>query len=277
MKESVQIFNSSQFGEIRTAGTSENPLFCLADVCRAVDLNASQVMKRLDDGVVTIHPIHDSLGRQQQANFVTEDGLYDVILDSRKPEARAFRKWITSEVLPSIRKVGGYMVSTTDMSDDEIMARALTIANDTIRRRDERILALEADVRKKDVMLTEANGQVAELATEISRMKPKVDYCDQILNNKGTVLVTSIAQDYGMSAKAFNKLLRDMKVQHIIGTQWILDSRYLCNGYVQSETIEITHKNGMKSCKLLTKWTQKGRLFLYNLLKDNGILPLIEQ
>lgn len=109
-KLSLQVYVNEEFGEIRTAGTWENPLFCLVDVCKALELDASQVMKRLDDGVVTIHPITDKLGRTQNANFVNEDGLYDVILDSRKPEAKKFRKWITSEVLPSIRKTGAYGV-----------------------------------------------------------------------------------------------------------------------------------------------------------------------
>lgn len=122
MKESVQIFNSPQFGEIRTAGTPEEPLFCLADVCKALELTSTKVAQRLTDDVLSKHPIPDNLGRTQQAHFVTEDGLYDVILDSRKPEARAFRKWITGEVLPSIRRMGGYMLSTSDMTDEEIMA-----------------------------------------------------------------------------------------------------------------------------------------------------------
>lgn len=102
------IFNSPQFGEIRTAGTSDQPLFCLADVCRALDLDVNNTVRRLDDGVCSKHPIYDSMGRTQSANFINEDGLYDVIFDSRKPEAKAFRKWVTSEVLPSIRKTGGY-------------------------------------------------------------------------------------------------------------------------------------------------------------------------
>lgn len=106
----VSIFKNESFGEVRVAGTSEQPEFCLLDVCKVLDLDSSQVMKRLDDGVVTIHPITDSMGRERQANFVNEDGLYDVILDSRKPQAKAFRKWITSEVLPSIRKTGSYSV-----------------------------------------------------------------------------------------------------------------------------------------------------------------------
>jgi anti-repressor protein len=106
----IKIFENEKFGKVRTAGTSSNPLFCLADVCRVLELQTSAVMRRLDDGVITSHSIQDNLGRTQQANFVNEDGLYDVILNSRKPEARAFRKWITSEVLPSIRKTGQYNV-----------------------------------------------------------------------------------------------------------------------------------------------------------------------
>lgn len=111
MCSEIEIFKNSDFGEIRVAGTREYPEFCLLDVCKVLDLDSSQVMKRLDDGVVTIHPIIDSLGRERNANFVNEDGLYDVILDSRKPQAKAFRKWITNEVLPSIRKTGKYDIS----------------------------------------------------------------------------------------------------------------------------------------------------------------------
>lgn len=108
METWITIFNNPQFGDIRTAGTPETPLFFLADVCKALDLQASAVIRRLDDVVISSHPIFDSLGRQQVADFVSEDGSYDVILDSRKPEAKVFRKWITSEVIPSIRKAGGY-------------------------------------------------------------------------------------------------------------------------------------------------------------------------
>ena len=106
---SLQIFNNAEFGEIRTTGTWDNPLFCLADVCRALKIgNPSQVKTRLEDRVISNEVISDSLGRKQNVTFVNEDGLYDVILDSRKPEAKKFRKWITSEVLPSIRKTGKY-------------------------------------------------------------------------------------------------------------------------------------------------------------------------
>lgn len=106
---SIEIFKNESFGEVRVAGTSEKPLFCLSDVCKVLELgNPSQVKTRLDNGVISNEVVPDSLGRQQEIIFVNEDGLYDVILDSRKPQAKAFRKWITSEVLPSIRKTGNY-------------------------------------------------------------------------------------------------------------------------------------------------------------------------
>ena len=103
----IKIFSNPQFGNIRTAGTPDSPLFCLADVCKALDLRQNDVVRRIDKGVVSTHPLQTA-GGTQMANFVNEDGLYDVILDSRKPEAKVFRKWVTSEVLPTIRKTGQY-------------------------------------------------------------------------------------------------------------------------------------------------------------------------
>lgn len=133
---SLKIFENANFGEIRVAGTSENPLFCLADVCKVLDLgNPSQVKTRLDDGVISNEVIPDSLGRQQEATFVNEDGLYDVILDSRKPQAKAFRKWITSEVLPLIRKTGSYSVQNqTPTLQDKVFA--INWASDFLRLND---------------------------------------------------------------------------------------------------------------------------------------------
>ena len=133
---SLKIFENANFGEIRVAGTSENPLFCLADVCKVLDLgNPSQVKTRLDDGVISNEVIPDSLGRQQEATFVNEDGLYDVILDSRKPQAKAFRKWITSEVLPSIRKSGSYSVTNAQPTlQDKVFA--INWASDFLRLND---------------------------------------------------------------------------------------------------------------------------------------------
>lgn len=108
---SLKIFENASFGEIRVAGTSENPLFCLADVCKAIGIaNARDVRNRLDEDDVVLTDTIDSMGRTQQANFVTEAGLYDVIIRSDSEKAKPFRKWVTSEVLPSIRKSGSYYI-----------------------------------------------------------------------------------------------------------------------------------------------------------------------
>lgn len=136
--QAIQIFNNPSFGNVRVAGTEVNPLFCLADVCKALDLQPSAVMRRLDDGVISNNPITDNLGRQQVANFVNEDGLYDVILDSRKPEAKQFRKWITSEVLPTIRKHGAYMtdniIEKTLSDPDYLIQLATTLKQERQQR-----------------------------------------------------------------------------------------------------------------------------------------------
>lgn len=263
MENQITIFNNPQFGNIRTAGTADNPLFCLADVCKALDLQPSAVMRRLDDGVISSNPISDSIGRQQIANFVNEDGLYDVILDSRKSEAKTFRKWITSDVLPSIRKTGGYIATNADMSDAEILAKAVLVAQSTIDKRNERIKQLEA----------ENAGQ----KTLIAQMRKGNDYLNTILQSKGTLATTQVAADYGMSAIAFNKKLNEMHIQHKVHGQWILYSEFMGKGYVQSDTITFYHSDGRPDTRLCTVWTQRGRLFLYDALKELGILPLVER
>lgn len=120
-KNEIKIFNSEEFGEVRVIGSPENPLFCLADLCRVLDLIPSKVAQRLEKGVLSKYPLSTN-GGIQELNFVNEDGLYDVILDSRKPEARKFRKWVTSEVLPSIRKTGVYV---SDAALDRVKTQLL--------------------------------------------------------------------------------------------------------------------------------------------------------
>lgn len=123
----------------------------------------------------------------------------------------------------------------------------------------------------------EAEKQVLSLSREIESMQPKVSYYDTILASKETVTTTQIAQDYGMLAKDLNKLLQEFRVQHKVNGQWILYAPFISQGYVHSKAIPITRSDGRKDTKLLTEWTQKGRIFLYNGLKNHGILPLIEQ
>lgn len=136
---------------------------------------------------------------------------------------------------------------------------ALTQLLETVERNEQ--LALENNMQKQ----------------KIAEYEPKASYLDTILNNKSLVTVGQIAKDYGMSAQALNKLLHDLKVQYKQSGQWLLYSNLHDQGYTHSSTTEIEHKDGSTSVRMNTKWTQKGRLFIYELLKDNDILPIIEQ
>lgn len=139
---------------------------------------------------------------------------------------------------------------------EKVMARGLIVANQQIEQ-----LALEN--KMKDQVIAE--------------LKPRADYCDIILNNKGLSTINAIAKDYGMSGTSMNKKLHQLGVQYKQGNQWLLYSKYQNMGYTQSQTINIERHDGRPDVTMHTKWTQKGRLFLYNLLKDNGVLPMIER
>ena len=195
------------------------------------------------------------------ANFVNEDGLYDVILDSRKPEAKIFRKWVTGEVLPSIRKTGQY----GNYPVPQTFSQALLLA-----------AKQQEQIEEQRLQLEEQGEEIEKLANEVMAMKPKATYYDLILNNPSTVAITQIAQDYGMSAKKFNQILCDFRVQHRVNKQWILYADNINKGYVQSKPTNIPLANGTEKVVYNTEWTQKGRIFLYEKLKSAGILPMIE-
>lgn len=261
MDNNIQIFNNEELGTIRIMGTPDAPLFCLGDVCKMLGLKSWHVKERLGDNIVSTEVISDSLGRQRVVNFITEDGLYDVILDSRKPEAKRFRKWVTSEVLPTIRKHGAYMTKDT-------LERAITEPDFLIQLattlKEEKAKRLEAEQQCKNQMLL------------IGELEKKVSYLDLILSSTSTMTITQIAQDYGMSGQRMNKLLHGLRIQYKVGEQWILYAEYKDKCYVSSETIHFITSEGVPCTTLNTKWTQKGRLFLYDILKKEGILPKME-
>mgnify|MGYP004452514171 FL=1 len=174
MRNEIKIFESPEFGRIRTVSDERGePWFCLADVCKVLGLKQRHVRERLDDGVVSTDTISDSLGRTQMANFVNEDGLYDVILDSRKPSARAFRKWVTSEVLPQIRRTGGYVPLEEQDDEKTILAKAVRILNRTLEQKD--VL-----LRRKEELLEE--------------QRPKVEFADALTTGDGCILISEMAK-----------------------------------------------------------------------------------
>lgn len=286
--DDIQIFSSPAFGKIRTQmSASGEPLFCASDICTALGYANPRdaVAKHVEEGDVAKRDAWVETGvkadgtpaiRQTEMTFVNESGLYSLIFGSKLESAKGFKRWITSEVLPTIRKTGGYMVARTDESAEEVMARALLIAQDTLQRRDERIKMLESENQEQQQLLLAQGEQITEMQGEINKMLPKVSYYDQILNSKSTVTTTQIAQDYGMSAKKFNILLRNLKIQRKVGGQWILYSPYNTMGYVHSETF-IPEGSTSGKVVMVSRWTQRGRLFLYEILKKDGVLPLIEQ
>lgn len=137
------------------------------------------------------------------------------------------------------------------------------------------VLTLENKQQKEE--LAKASQEIVGLSAQITTMKPKTTYFDVMMKNKSTSVITSMAQDYGMSPQAFNKLLHEHGIQHKVSDQWVLYRQYLDKGYVNSEPVTITHNDGKQTIKYNTKWTQKGRFFLYEFLKEKGILPLIER
>lgn len=244
-------------------GTPDEPLFLAKDVAAWIEYDLSSVNKlvALVDDDEKVRNIVPTLGGNQEMWLLTEDGLYEILMQSRKPIAKQFKKGV-KKILHEIRTVGGYMTANDDDTADELMARALIVAQRTIERREERIRLLEA-----------VN---TEQAKAISEMSPKATYYNIILQSPSTITVTQIAQDYGMSAKAFNKLLHTLGIQRKVGRQWVLYSEYISNGYVQSATEPMKNSRIGRSYTY-SRWTQKGRIFLYNELKNRGVFPLIEQ
>lgn len=255
MENQIKVFNSPQFGNIRTTGSVDNPLFCLADVCKAVGLTTNGVSRRLQDDVISNHPICDSLGRTQQAIFVNEDGLYDVILDSRKPEARSFRKWITSDVLPSIRKTGGYIATTQEDTPELIMARALQVAQATIDR------------HKKQLEL--ANERIALQGEQLKSQAPKVDYYDQVLQSEGTMTTRQLAMSIGMTANTLNKKLCNAGIQFRQSGMYILRSPYSSYNLTGVRSYPYTTSDGRTLTKQYLVWNERGKQFVTMLRNNN--------
>ena len=242
MSENITIFQNPEFGTIRTMKDEKGePLFCLKDVCEVLDLRTQKVVQRLEDDVLSKYPIVDNLGRTQHATFVNEDGLYDTILESRKPGAKAFRKWVTSEVLPSIRKQGGYMVARADEPDEVIMARALQIMHATLLRRDE----------------------------ELALLRPKAEYADEVLDSVSCLTTTQVAKGLGMTAQELNRRLCQKGIQYGQSGQYLLYAPYARQGLAQNRTRTFHDLFGTVHTTTSLVWTEKGRYFIHELLSHS--------
>lgn len=234
------IFENQEFGAIRTMSDERGePWFCAKDVCDALgyDQTHKAVKRHVEEGDGTKRPTPTTSGIQQML-FINESGLYSLILSSKLESARRFKHWVTSEVLPSIRKQGGYMVVRPDESDEAIMARALQIMQATLRRRDE----------------------------EIARLKPKADYADQVLDSVSCLTTTQVAKGMGMTAMELNRILCQKGIQYGQSGQYLLYASYARQGLAQNRTRTFLDLFGSVHTTSQLVWTEKGKEFIHKLL-----------
>lgn len=255
----IQVFENKEFGKVRTMEVNGEPFFVGKDVAEILgyaDTNKAIAM-HVDEEDKLNDKTALSLG-QRGGWLINESGLYSLILTSKLPKAKAFKRWVTSEVLPSIRRHGLYAV-------DEILANP-DIAIKALQE-------LKAEREKRRSL----EGTVAVQNQQIAEMQPKVSYYDLILQCPDLMPITTIAKDYGWSAKRLNAYLHEQGIQFKQSGIWLLYQQYAEQGYTSTKTHNYAGEDGTQHAKPHTYWTQKGRLFLYDFLKARGILPLIER
>ncbi|MCH3911466.1 MAG: phage antirepressor [Limosilactobacillus oris] len=258
-----QLFNFKG-QQVRTVTIDGEPYFVGNDVSTILGYSDYRhaVINHVDDEDKLRVRI-DHAGQNREMTAINESGLYDLIFDasrqSKNPEvrenARKFRHWVTSEVLPTIRKHGAYM---TPAKIEEVLTDPDTIIQ----------LATQLKQEREGRLIAEQ---------KVNELTPKATYYDKVLSDKSLVTITQIAKDYGMSGRAMNRKLHELKVIYKQGQTWLLYAKYQKTGWTHSETVMVPKKDGTEKAVLNTKWTQQGRLGLYELLKSNDIIPLIEQ
>lgn len=260
----LQIFENPEFGTIRTVEIDGEIYFVGKDVSTALGYakpeNAIATHVDAEDKTSTLIQGTDS-NYKSMAVVINESGLYSLIFSSKLPTAKEFKRWVTSEVLPKIRKYGVY--ANKDVAE-EFLKNPKQAA---------KIFMELANERKEKARLSEVN---AVLTQQVAELTPKASYYDLILNCRDLVSISKIAKDYGKSATEMNKILHELGVQYKQGKLWLLYQKYAPLGWTSTKTHNYLDVDGESHSKMHTYWTQKGRLGLYDLLKTNGYLPKIE-
>lgn len=248
----LMIFQSPEFGQIRTVEVDGEPWLVGKDVAQALGYSNPQkaIRDHVDEEDRTVNESFTVNGTP--ISLINESGLYSLVLSSKLPGAKKFRRWVTSEVLPSIRKTGGYAIP----QDYPSALRALAAA-------EEQRLALAAENERQKQQLAD--------------FEPIRQYVDTILESKGTLAITQIAADYDISARRLNQILHDEGVQRNVNGQWILYRKHMGKGLTSSKTIHFVHADGRPDTKMQTQWTQKGRLLIHEILTRRGILAVMDK
>ncbi len=258
--DELRKFTNAKFGSIRTLTVNNEPYFVGKDVATILGYSNPRdaINKHVDDedkGVAKC----DTLGGKQDLTIINESGLYALIFGSKLESAKRFKHWVTSEVLPSIRRHGVYAVDEMLENPDMLIAALTQLKKE----------------REKSKELAET---VAIQNQQIIEMKPKASYYDVVLNCKDLVAISVIAKDYGWTANRMNQYLREKGIQFKQGNKiWLLYKDYAEMGLTSTKTHTYGGSDGKTHSKPHTYWTQKGRLFIYDLLKADGILPMIEK
>ena len=261
MENKIEVFTKAEFGELRTVNVGDKIMFVASDVAKALGYSrpADAITAHCKGSVKHRLPTN---GGMQELKIIPEGDVYRLITHSKLPAAEKFESWVFDEVLPSIRKHGAYMTEDT-------LKKAMAEPDFIIK------LATELKKeREQNKQLTETCSQQQQV---IGELKPKADYVDKILKSNSLVTITQIAKDYGMSGQGMNKVLHDLHIIYSCNKQWLLYSQHQAKGYTFSETVDIPREDGTTKVVMNTKWTQKGRLFLYETLKKRNLLPLIER
>jgi len=249
----LQIFNNDRFGQVRIIPVEGELMFVAKDVCDCLEITKHRdAISRLDSderGSVKL----DTPGGKQDIAAINEYGLYNLVLSSRKPEAKEFKRWITHDVIPAIRKTGSY-----SMVIPQTLPEALRAYADEV----------ESHNATKAI--------VAQQEQQIAEFKPVKDYVDKILSSKSCLAITQIAADYGLSAQELNKILHEAGLQRKVGDQWILYKQHMAKGFTKSETFTFCRSDGRLDSKITTKWTQKGRLEIHSILTKLNIHAVCE-
>lgn len=247
--QDFQMFNFEN-REVRMHMVDGDPWFVGKDVADVLGYSETNAMTRRlnDDDFISVK----LSGMNMKSVLINESGLYAAVMGSKLDSSRKFQRWVTKEVLPSIRKHGGYL---TPEKIEEALLNPDTLIQLATNLKEERTQRLLAEQR-------------------VNELQPKADYYDSILKNKSLMTISVIAKNYGMSAKGMNALLHDLGVQYNHAGTWLMYSKHQNKGYTHTEMIPV---QGSEKLVPSTKWTQKGHIFIYELLKSNGVLPLIEQ
>lgn len=279
MNKEIRIFENEQFGKVRTLLIDGQPWFVGKDVAEALGYTNSRKalidhVDEEDKGVTK----RDTLGGNQKLTIINESGLYCLIIKSKLEGARQFKRWVTSEVLPSIRKYGAYLTEEAlarvagDTSEAEKLFTELKKEKLRVKQLQKECDSLEklmAVTREANELLSTTN-KLLEKRVEV--LEPKASYYDSVLDSEELIPISLIAEDYGLTAQKLNGLLHGFGIQHPVGKSWAINREYLDMGYTQTKVL----RYGAETITV-TYWTQKGKKFIYEFLKELGIVPLNER